>query len=704
MEVLMEQMNYGAPDFQLASFMDGLDAMMISLDQAGGNQQSCSQSPYANAGLGYGQSPSSASQSSFVDVSSGQSPPDSVYNDTLDSEIAQTDMSALTQTFVVNEPWFDDSGNLVSFPISSDAPSKNSGIGRSSAPAGLDQAYTLPKNRIFSEPQDDFFLHRLQQEEEDLRRQFLSHSYGSAYGFNNPPFSLLKGSDTASSVGSCSSGSSGNMSSGNSLSRGRSVGSVSSTASFGVASPRMVLPPPRNNSSRMKPAGEKYLQSCRGVEAYPESIFQQEQEILNWNTQPVQASSPQQQQQQAAPQLPQQLQQTLRRPALPVEPEPEDSGLRLVHLLLACAKAIQAGDRHSAEATVRKINQAVSMAPQQTAGPMTRVAAHFAEALTRRIYGVSPNSQEAMLSSAGMKAEFLSELLQFYEICPYLKFAHFTANQSILEAFKGANHVHVIDFNLNHGLQWPALIQALALRQGGPPSLRLTGIGPPELGGEDSLQEIGMSLAQLAKSVNVNFQFRGVVAERLDDIQPWMLQVQPGEVVAVNSMFQLHKLLHADGSNEAGINEVLRAVKSMNPKVVAIAEQEANHNSLNFLDRFMEALHFYSSMFDSLEASNYCSGSSEQMRAEMYLGREICNVVACEGAKRVERHETLELWRLRLRNAGFQQVHMGPNAFKQASMLLTLFSGSGYRVEDNRGCLTLCWHGRPLLAASAWQC
>lgn len=234
--------------------------------------------------------------------------------------------------------------------------------------------------------------------------------------------------------------------------------------------------------------------------------------------------------------------------------------------------------------------------------------------------------------------------------------------------------------------------------------LRLTGIGPPEVAEhDDTLKQIGLDLAKLAESLKVKFEFRGVVANKLDDIKPWMLQVRPGEVVAVNSMMQLHKLLHADGSNAAGIDDVLRTVKSLNPKIVAMSEQEANHNCPSFLDRFMEALHFYSSMFDSLEASNFPSGSEQQMLAEMYLGREICNIIACEGAQRLERHETLDRWRIRLRKAGFSQIHMGPNAFKQASMLLTMFNGQGYRVQDNQGCLTLCWHDRPLIAASAWH-
>lgn len=373
--------------------------------------------------------------------------------------------------------------------------------------------------------------------------------------------------------------------------------------------------------------------------------------------------------------------------------EDENSGIQLVHSLLACAEAIQQENLHLAEESLHRI-QLLGLPP----GPMGKVATHFIDALARRVYGVAS-------SSIGSHSDSLSELLHFhfYETCPYLKFAHFTANQAILEAFAGHKVVHVIDFNLMHGLQWPALIQALALRPGGPPRLRLTGIGPPQPGGNDVLQEIGKKLRQLADTVKVEFEFRGVVAMKLDDIKPWMLQMRHGEAVAVNSVLQLHKLLYSNGPVRA-IDEVLRSVQALNPRIFTVVEHEANHNNPSFLGRFMEALHYYSTMFDSLAACNLPSESNEQVLAEMYLGREIYNIVACENAARTERHENLVQWRLRLLKAGYRPIQLGLNAFKQASTLLTLFSGEGYRVEEKLGCLTLGWHTRPLIAASAWQC
>lgn len=378
--------------------------------------------------------------------------------------------------------------------------------------------------------------------------------------------------------------------------------------------------------------------------------------------------------------------------------EEEDSSIRLVHLLMTCADWVQRGEAGMAGSAIEEMR--LLMTRVNTSCGIGKVACYFIDALNRRLFGPVQSSPD----SSTVESEILYH--HFYEACPYLKFAHFTANQAILEAFDGHDCVHVIDFNLMHGLQWPALIQALALRPGGPPLLRLTGIGPPSPDGRDSLREIGLRLAELARSVNVRFTFRGVAASRLDQVKPWMLQVSAPEVVAVNSVMQLHRLLGSDDNSSvasaaAPIDTVLSWIRGLNPKIVTVVEQEANHNQTGFLDRFTDALYYYSTMFDSLDAS--AAQPEEKAVAEMYIEREISNVVCCEGAARVERHEPLVKWRGRMGRAGFRPVHLGSNAFKQASMLLTLFSAHGYCVEENDGCLTLGWHSRPLIAASAWQ-
>ncbi|KAK2976630.1 hypothetical protein RJ640_024164 [Escallonia rubra] len=94
----------------------------------------------------------------------------------------------------------------------------------------------------------------------------------------------------------------------------------------------------------------------------------------------------------------------------------------------------------------------------------------------------------------------------------YLSSWYVLANQAVLEAFANKKKVHVIDFSIKQGLQWPALMQALALRTGGPPSFRLSGIGPPAHDNSDHLQEVGWKLAQLADTIHLEFEYRGFVA------------------------------------------------------------------------------------------------------------------------------------------------------------------------------------------------
>nr|UNN46420.1 repressor of GA [Panax ginseng] len=371
----------------------------------------------------------------------------------------------------------------------------------------------------------------------------------------------------------------------------------------------------------------------------------------------------------------------------------QEAGVRLVHTLMACAEAIQQENMKLADNLLKHI----SLLAVSQAGAMRKVATYFAHALAKRIYKVYPQDS--------VEIPYLDMLqMHFYESCPYLKFAHFTANQAILEAFSGINQVHVIDFSLKQGMQWPALIQALALRPGGPPKFRLTGIGPPQTDNTDALQQVGYKLAQLARTIGVEFEFRGFVANSLADLNPSMLDIRPSEVeaVAVNSVFELHRLLARPGA----VEKVLDSIKVMKPKILIVVEQESNHNGPVFMDRFTEALHYYSTMFDSLESSGLTQTNNTQdlVMSDVYLGRQICNVVSCEGTDRVERHETLTQWRARMCNTGFDPAHLGSNAYKQASMLLALFAGGdGYRVEENDGSLMLGWHTRPLIATSAWQ-
>ncbi|CAN6350128.1 unnamed protein product [Urochloa humidicola] len=387
--------------------------------------------------------------------------------------------------------------------------------------------------------------------------------------------------------------------------------------------------------------------------------------------------------------------------------EEEHAAIRLVHLLVTCTGAIQAGDYSAAQGNLAEARAILGVIP--TSSGIGRVASHFADALAQRLFPAYPPAAAAT-SPAAAPAELLGS---FYDAGPYLNFAYSTANQAILDAFQGCDHVHIVDFALMQGLQWAPLIHALSRRQGGPPRLRITGIGPhPAAGAGDALREVGIRLAEFARSVNVPFCFRGVCVDQLDGLSKWMLKIVPGEALAFNSVLQLHRLLvdpDADPAVPAPVDILLDLVTDLQPRVFTVVEQEADHNRPSLLERFTNALFHYAAMFDSMEAAAAGGrriGSATSSLADAYLRGEIFDIVCGEGSARAERHELLGRWKDRLARAGLAQVPFGPNEVRLASAQLinaTSFSGNGYSILEWAGSLALAWHDRPLYAATAWR-
>ncbi|KAD3067030.1 hypothetical protein E3N88_34910 [Mikania micrantha] len=147
------------------------------------------------------------------------------------------------------------------------------------------------------------------------------------------------------------------------------------------------------------------------------------------------------------------------------------------------------------------------------------------------------------------------------------------------------------------------------------------------------------------------------------------------------------------------LKTILQSIKKLGPALLTVVEQDANLNGQLFLGRFLESLHYYSAIFDSLEAS-LGRNSIERMKIKRdYFAEEIRNIVACRGPNRVERHERADQWRRQLARVGFQVV---ARMDRQPTEIKSL-SGDGYTVEnDQKESVFLGWKGRPVLLA-AWQ-
>ncbi|XP_057460810.1 scarecrow-like transcription factor PAT1 [Actinidia eriantha] len=371
----------------------------------------------------------------------------------------------------------------------------------------------------------------------------------------------------------------------------------------------------------------------------------------------------------------------------------------LKQVLVACAKSISENDLLTAQWLMAELRQLVSVSGE----PIQRLGAYMLEGLVARLASSGNLIYKSLRCKEPASAELLSYMHILYEVCPYFKFGYMSANGAIAEAMKNENRVHIVDFQIGQGSQWVTLIQAFAARPGGPPHIRITGLDDPASayarGG--GLNIVGQRLSRLAKSFKVPFEFCGAPISCCD-IQPESLGIRAGEALAVNFAFVLHHMPDESVSTRNHRDRLLRLVKSVSPKVVTLVEQVCNTNTASFFPRFLEALDYYTAMFESIDVT-LPRERKERIYVEQHcLARDVVNVIACEGTERVERHELLGKWKSRFTMAGFSPYPLSSLVNATIKTLLENYSDK-YRLEERDGSLYLGWMKRDLVASCAWK-
>ncbi|GAB4846232.1 hypothetical protein Ancab_025230 [Ancistrocladus abbreviatus] len=370
----------------------------------------------------------------------------------------------------------------------------------------------------------------------------------------------------------------------------------------------------------------------------------------------------------------------------------------LKQLLIACAKALSENRLDDFEKLVGETRAAVSIFGE----PIQRLGAYMVEGLVARKESSGTNIYHALRCKEPLGKDLLSYMHILYEMCPYLKFGYMVANGAIAEACKYEDRIHIIDFQIAQGTQWSTLLQALALRPRGSPHVRITGIDDPvsRYAREDSLELVGKRLAAISEKFHIPVQFHAVPVFA-PDVTVDMLDIRPGEALAVNFPLQLHHTPDESVDVSNPRDGLLRMVKSFSPKVVTLVEQESNTNTTPFLTRFAETLDFYSAMFESIDVT-MSRESKERVNVEQHcLARDIVNIIACEGKERVERHELFGKWKLRFTMAGFRPYPLSSYVNSVIRDLLSRYS-EHYTYAEKDGALLLGWKDRMLISASAW--
>nr|AYM54766.1 scarecrow-like protein 23-like transcript variant X1 [Cymbidium ensifolium] len=386
----------------------------------------------------------------------------------------------------------------------------------------------------------------------------------------------------------------------------------------------------------------------------------------------------------------------------------DDKGFQLVRLLLLCATAVDRNDLSSSTDLLRQLYRNVSL----SGNPIQRVTAHFIDGLMARFITKNSSFYSSIMADPS-PADVFSAFTSFFLASPYYQFAHFTANQAIFEAFEEDEHwnggcLHVIDFDVSYGLQWPSLIQSLSEKATNqkPISLLITGFGK----NMEELSDTEKRLSSFASGFrNLFFEFEGRLRGEKGQEE---IQVKKNATVAVNLVFYLHTL-----KNYSDIYATLMQINTLNPSVVTLVEKEGSRgNHSGFMSRFMESLQYFAAMFDSLDDC-LPARNKERLRIEKnHLGREIRNAVAVKDEEEKGcRYEGLETWKTAMERYRFEGVRMSSRSVSQAKLLLKIKShcsamddhgnGTGFRIfeRDEGKALSLGWQDTHLITATAWR-
>ncbi|XP_028760954.1 DELLA protein RGA2-like [Neltuma alba] len=388
---------------------------------------------------------------------------------------------------------------------------------------------------------------------------------------------------------------------------------------------------------------------------------------------------------------------------IPAEDVEMENQVSLPHLLEAIGEALEQGQNALAQVILRRISHKAS----PLGDPLERLAFNLSQNHNATEQGIFIK-QEASKS-------FLHAFKAIYQGLPHGKTAHFAANSAILDSIPADSEViHIIDFDMGDGCQWPPLMEAIAQRR---KTLKLTSIRHEE---EDNLdadfastqwkfKEIRSNLYEHAKSCGLKLKVEEQSIEELvTDLKKLNKRGGHGNgkrsFVAFNCMAGLPHMGRVRSRNH--VLEFLRVAKDFiksapsNRGIIAFGDGEACEklrNSTNFMSFFNGHLEHYHALLESIE-SNFPFQFSEARTAMENLF--VAPYISCE--------DWLRRWE-EMRQCGNVQseIELEGGSLREETltevgeMLRGMEGWYEVKIEGNNGNeMALQWKGTQLLRIS----
>ncbi|KAF7048623.1 hypothetical protein CFC21_057351 [Triticum aestivum] len=373
-------------------------------------------------------------------------------------------------------------------------------------------------------------------------------------------------------------------------------------------------------------------------------------------------------------------------------------------MLIHCAQAVATGDHRGSNELLRQIKQHSSPKGDAT----QRLAYCFAEGLEARLAGTGSHVYQSLVAKSTSVGEFLRAYKLYMAASSFRKVNFIFVGKIIMDAMVGKSRLHIVDYNVEYGFQWPGLLQMLAEREGGPPEVRITGIDVPQPGFRPAFQieETGRRLSKCAQEFGVPFKYHGIPA-KLETVHAEDLNIDPDEVLIVTSQCGFSNLMDESVIMDrqdipSPRDMVLSNIRNMRPDVFIDCVVNGTYSAPFFVTRFREALFTYSAQFDMLDATIPRDNDDRLLIERDIFGPCALNVIACEGADRVDRPETYKQWQVRGHRAGLRQVPLSSAVVKLVKDKVKSLYHKDFLIDVDNRWLLQGWKGRVLYAMSTW--
>ncbi|KAK6245114.1 hypothetical protein QUC31_011523 [Theobroma cacao] len=373
-----------------------------------------------------------------------------------------------------------------------------------------------------------------------------------------------------------------------------------------------------------------------------------------------------------------------------------DNQLSIFHLLKAYGEAIEKNQTQLAEVIMRCVGEKAS--------PVGETWERIAFSLSQSIQNQSDYLMQE--SSRNFETAFRA----FYQMFPYGRFAHFAANSAILEAMPNdADMLHIVDFDIGEGIQWPPLIEALAWQH---KTLRLTSI---RWGEEDfahspwRFEDTRRQLCDHARSLGLKLKVEEMGIEDLANELKKMKKRGGGrEWLAFNCMVGLPHM--GKGKSRKFVNQFLNVAKELlassvprNRGIITFGEGDACaklKDCSGFGTFFDGHLMHYQAILESMQ-SNFAEHLMQARMAmeSLFVGPNICPQAWFQKWKEIEetRHFQAETALEGLR-VSTERLMEAKGTVRERENLFEVSIGGNCGNE-----LALEWRGTTLVRVSSWR-